>query len=53
MVTQSKILTVDSLEENVKNAVARNSQFVLIQKVVLDPLLVVFVAIEIIILKMI
>jgi len=47
------ILTVDSLEEDVEDAVARDSKLVLVQESVLDPLLVMFVRIEVIILKVV
>ena len=48
-----EFLTVYSLKEDVENAVARNRKFVFVEEVVLNALLIVFIAVEIVILQVI
>jgi hypothetical protein len=48
-----EFLTVYSLKEDVENAVARDCKFVFVEEVVLNSLLIVFIAVEVVILKVI
>ena len=46
-------LTVDALKEYIEDTVTWYRKFMLIQEIVLDPLLVMFVAVEIVLLKVV
>ena len=47
------VITVDALEKDVEDAVSRNRQLVFVQEVVLNSFLVVFVAVEVVLLEVI
>lgn len=47
------MLTVDALNKDVENAVSGNRQLVLVEEVILNSFLVVFIAVEIVLLEVI
>ena len=46
-------LTINPLKENVENTMSRNRKLMFIQKGILDSFLVVFIAVEIVLLEMV